>query len=88
MIIQTKRRRRGVKRYRTAITYEDLKRIESSETPRTDTPKALSRSAIKIADQVFQWRPADEDNRADQTASGCYKNAGTLGAGTCFLDML
>lgn len=55
-----KRHRGGVKRLRTQVTFEDLKRIDSSETRRTDTPKTLFRSAINIANQAFQWRPDAE----------------------------
>jgi hypothetical protein len=64
---RAKKQRGGVIRLRhMPVTYEGLKRIESSETRRTDTPSALRRSAIKIADQVFQWRPYDEDMQASE----------------------
>jgi hypothetical protein len=60
------RRRAAVLRLRTEVTYEDLKRIESTEQKRTDTPRALPRSAIKVADKVFQWRPHDEDMQGSE----------------------
>jgi hypothetical protein len=62
----TKKQHRGVIRLRTPVTYEDLKRVESSEKRRTDGPWALSRSAINVADKVFQWRPYHEDMQGSE----------------------
>ncbi len=61
-----KYQRGGVIRLRTSVTYEDLKRVESSEKRRADAPKALPRSAIKVADKVFQWRLQDEDMQGSE----------------------
>ncbi|MBR1285405.1 ParB N-terminal domain-containing protein [Bradyrhizobium sp. AUGA SZCCT0177] len=54
-------KRAAVLRLHSEVTYEDLKRIESTEERREEHPKALPRSAIIVADKVFQWRPPEED---------------------------
>jgi len=60
------RQRAAVLRLHSEVTYEDLKRIESTEERRTDTPKALPRSAIIVADKVFQWRQPEEDMQGSE----------------------
>jgi len=65
-VAATKKQRGGVIRLRTDVTRKDLERIARTEERRTDTPKTLKRSAIMIADDVFQWRPYDEDMQASE----------------------
>src|SRR4051812_3249355 len=55
--MQRVKKRGSVIRFRNSpVTYDDLKRIESREPRRADTPQELRRSAIQIADKVFQRR--------------------------------
>jgi hypothetical protein len=54
-------RRRRRKAYRSALTYEELAKIESTQQRTMFRPASLPLSSIHVADRVFQWRLSDEN---------------------------